>query len=74
MGAPAAPNQVPPQRKAQPVRVEQKVGRNEPCPCGSGKSLSNVTVNKKESNRSFFSHLRILIISFLPVNRNLLFF
>jgi preprotein translocase subunit SecA len=23
--------------KLQPVRVEQKVGRNEPCPCGSGK-------------------------------------
>ena len=26
----------PPQR-TQPVRVEKKVGRNEPCPCGSGK-------------------------------------
>ncbi len=25
------------QEKAQPVRVEKKVGRNEPCPCGSGK-------------------------------------
>ena len=25
------------QQKTQPVRVEQKVGRNEPCPCGSGK-------------------------------------
>ena len=23
--------------KSQPVRVEKKVGRNEPCPCGSGK-------------------------------------
>jgi len=23
--------------KAQPVRVEQKIGRNDPCPCGSGK-------------------------------------
>ncbi|MBU0486548.1 MAG: SEC-C domain-containing protein, partial [Bacteroidetes bacterium] len=23
--------------KAQPVRMEKKVGRNEPCPCGSGK-------------------------------------
>lgn len=23
--------------KAQPVRVEKKVGRNDPCPCGSGK-------------------------------------
>lgn len=25
--------------KAQPVRVEKKVGRNEPCPCGSGKKF-----------------------------------
>lgn len=25
------------QPKTQPVRVEKKVGRNEPCPCGSGK-------------------------------------
>ena len=25
------------QPKSQPVRVEKKVGRNEPCPCGSGK-------------------------------------
>jgi preprotein translocase subunit SecA len=24
-------------RKAQPVTVEEKVGRNDPCPCGSGK-------------------------------------
>ena len=31
------PQQAPPQPKAQPVRVEKKVGRNEPCPCGSGK-------------------------------------
>ena len=30
-----APQQ--PQPKSQPVRVEKKVGRNEPCPCGSGK-------------------------------------
>jgi preprotein translocase subunit SecA len=28
---------VPPQ--LQPVRVEKKVGRNEPCPCGSGKKF-----------------------------------
>jgi preprotein translocase subunit SecA len=25
--------------KAEPVRVEKKVGRNEPCPCGSGKKF-----------------------------------
>ena len=27
--------------KAQPVHVEQKIGRNEPCPCGSGKKYKN---------------------------------
>jgi len=25
----------------QPVKVEQKTGRNEPCPCGSGKKFKN---------------------------------
>ena len=25
------------QQRVQPVRVEKKIGRNEPCPCGSGK-------------------------------------
>ncbi|MEN8119478.1 MAG: preprotein translocase subunit SecA [Bacteroidota bacterium] len=29
------------QEKLQPVRVEKKVGRNEPCPCGSGKKYKN---------------------------------
>ncbi len=29
----------PGQRKTEPVRVEKKVGRNEPCPCGSGKKF-----------------------------------
>ena len=33
--APAAPP------KTQPVRAEQKVGRNDPCPCGSGKKFKN---------------------------------
>jgi preprotein translocase subunit SecA len=27
--------------KPQPVKVEKKVGRNEPCPCGSGKKYKN---------------------------------
>jgi preprotein translocase subunit SecA len=27
--------------KQQPVRAEQKVGRNDPCPCGSGKKYKN---------------------------------
>ena len=30
-------SQSQPKLKAQPIRTEQKVGRNEPCPCGSGK-------------------------------------
>ena len=29
------------QQKAQPVRVEKKVGRNEKCPCGSGKKFKH---------------------------------
>ncbi len=33
------PGQEP--QKAQPVRVEQKIGRNDPCPCGSGKKFKN---------------------------------
>ena len=28
-------------RKVEPVRVEKKVGRNDPCPCGSGKKFKN---------------------------------
>ena len=27
--------------KIEPVRVEKKIGRNEPCPCGSGKKYKN---------------------------------
>jgi len=27
--------------KVQPVRVEKKIGRNDPCPCGSGKKYKN---------------------------------
>ena len=26
---------------SQPIRVEKKVGRNDPCPCGSGKKYKN---------------------------------
>lgn len=29
------------QRQLEPVRVEKKVGRNDPCPCGSGKKYKN---------------------------------
>lgn len=28
-------------QKTQPIRVENKVGRNDPCPCGSGKKYKN---------------------------------
>lgn len=34
------PQQAPP-RKSEPVRAEIKVGRNDPCPCGSGKKYKN---------------------------------
>ena len=35
---PSSQNQgIRPGQKQQPVSVEKKVGRNEPCPCGSGK-------------------------------------
>jgi preprotein translocase subunit SecA len=37
MGAGQGQGQQKEPKKAQPVRVEKKVGRNEPCPCGSGK-------------------------------------
>ena len=30
-----------PKPKAQPVRAEQKIGRNDACPCGSGKKYKN---------------------------------
>lgn len=33
--------QEPVKPKQQPVRVEQKIGRNDPCPCGSGKKYKN---------------------------------
>ncbi len=39
-----APNgrpQAPEPQKLEPVRVEQKIGRNDPCPCGSGKKYKN---------------------------------
>ena len=33
------PPQGPPRQPIAPVRVEKKVGRNDPCPCGSGKKF-----------------------------------
>ena len=29
------------QQKREPIRVEKTVGRNDPCPCGSGKKYKN---------------------------------
>ena len=29
------------QRRTEPIRVEKRVGRNEPCPCGSGQKYKN---------------------------------
>lgn len=41
-GRPQGPPNMPPEpQKVQPVRVEQKVGRNDPCPCGSGKKYKH---------------------------------
>ena len=40
------------QREAnvQPVRTTPKIGRNEICPCGSGKKYKNCCLNKKNEN------------------------
>lgn len=39
--AEAKPNAPREPQKPQPVHVEKKVGRNDPCPCGSGKKYKN---------------------------------
>ncbi|MFC2097320.1 preprotein translocase subunit SecA [Bacteroidota bacterium] len=47
-GSPSAgtPNQQQAERKSlQPVRKDPKVGRNDPCPCGSGKKFKNCHAN-----------------------------
>jgi preprotein translocase subunit SecA len=40
-GGRAAPPLPTPQPQQQPVRAAPKVGRNQPCPCGSGKKFKN---------------------------------
>jgi len=40
VGAYASANQ-PQQARRDPIRVEERVGRNEPCPCGSGKKYKH---------------------------------
>jgi preprotein translocase subunit SecA len=37
----AAANDTREQPKQEPVRAEKTVGRNDPCPCGSGKKYKN---------------------------------
>ena len=38
---PGTPNDPNADRKVSPIRTEKKVGRNDPCPCGSGKKYKN---------------------------------
>jgi preprotein translocase subunit SecA len=40
-GSPAGGNAQKKDEHVQPVRVEKKVGRNDPCPCGSGKKYKH---------------------------------
>ena len=40
-GGGGLPDDLREMQKASPVRVEQKIGRNDPCPCGSGKKYKN---------------------------------
>ncbi|MFO7617680.1 MAG: SEC-C metal-binding domain-containing protein, partial [Bacteroidales bacterium] len=40
-GTATTPGGPPQQRAVQPVRVEKKIGRNDPCPCGSGKKYKS---------------------------------
>ncbi len=40
-GSSQAQGQQKEERRLEPVRVEQKIGRNDPCPCGSGKKYKN---------------------------------
>jgi preprotein translocase subunit SecA len=40
-GAPPDEQKNQQEQKTQPIRVEKKVGRNDPCPCGSGKKYKH---------------------------------
>jgi len=40
-GQPEGQPEMPQAGKKQPVRVDKKVGRNDPCPCGSGKKYKH---------------------------------
>ncbi|MCQ2236110.1 MAG: preprotein translocase subunit SecA [Bacteroidales bacterium] len=40
-GIPKMPTGGAPQRPTMPIHVDNKIGRNDPCPCGSGKKYKN---------------------------------
>ncbi|HWB61969.1 MAG TPA: SEC-C metal-binding domain-containing protein, partial [Chitinophagales bacterium] len=40
-GGPQAPQPQQEEKKLEPIRVGEKIGRNDPCPCGSGKKYKN---------------------------------
>ena len=49
-----AGSQTSPEKKREPVRnVGKKVGRNDPCPCGSGKKFKACCMRKQSAGRSF---------------------
>ncbi len=53
MHAPSSPDgnqQKPEQQRSQPIRTEKKVGRNDPCPCGSGKKYKHCHGKKVTEN------------------------
>lgn len=53
------------QKQMAPVRVEKKVGRNEPCPCGSGKNTNTVTVRVlliQQACRAVILHPQMMIM------------
>lgn len=39
------------QNRKPSVREYKKIGRNDPCPCGSGKKFKNCCMNKKDWNK-----------------------
>ena len=39
------------QNRKPSIRENKKIGRNDPCPCGSGKKFKNCCMNKKDWNK-----------------------
>jgi preprotein translocase subunit SecA len=46
-GEPFGQRQEAPEVKARPIRLEERVGRNDPCPCGSGKKYKKCCMDKE---------------------------